>query len=284
MTKSKIQLGVKFLLLVGMACFIFPFVTVSCSTVTYVFTGMELMTTITLKEDLESASQQLYPNFLLMGAFVLAGFATFFGWKSIADQEEGSRGAVICSILGTICLILFPFTFQVYYNLDALITVEFQWGFYASLLAYLGGTVCILADFQGVGSNPVDFSDGTRNGQSSGTTQHSANPPALPQPVAPPAKVSLQIIQNGALLIVPIMTFPCYLGSDKNLCQIVLPDPKISSIHAQIYLENGIVYLRDLGTENGTMLNGAPLSIPADVLSGDEAILGSIRIRFIVEA
>lgn len=282
MTKSKIQLGVKFLLLVGMVFFIFPFVTVSCSTVTYDFTGMELMTTITLKEDLESASQQLYPNFLLMGAFVLAGFATFFGWKSIADQEEGSRGAVICSILGTICLILFPFTFQVYYNLDALITVEFQWGFYASLLAYLGGTVCILADFQGVGSNPVDFSDGTRNGQPPGTDQHTAIPAALPQPVSPPVKVSLQIVQSGASQIVPLMTLPCYLGSDKKLCQIVLPDPGISPVHAQIYMENGSVFLQDLGTENGTILNGARVTTPEEVLSGDEAALGSFRIRFIV--
>ena len=284
MTKSKIQLGVKFLLLVGMACFFFPFVTVSCSAVTYDFSGMELMTTITFKGDLKSASQQLYPNFLLIGAFVLAGFATFFGWKSIADREKGSRGAVICSILGTICLILFPFTFQIYYNLDAMITVEFQWGFYVSLLAYLGGTVCILADFQGVGSNPVAFSDGARHGQPPGTDQHTAIPPALPQPVAPPVKVSLQIMQNGMSQTVPILALPCYIGADKNLCQLVLPDPEISPVHAQIFLENGSVYLQDLGTENGTMLNGVPLSTPGEVLSGDEAILGSFHIRFIVAA
>ena len=57
MTKSRIQIGVKFLLLIGMACFIFPYATVSCSAVSYDFNGMELMTTITLKENIEDEAE-----------------------------------------------------------------------------------------------------------------------------------------------------------------------------------------------------------------------------------
>ena len=282
MTKSRIQIGVKFLLLIGMACFIFPYATVSCSAVSYDFNGMELMTTITLKEDIEDAAEQLYPNFLLMGAFVLAGFATFFGWKAIADQQDGSRAAVVCSILGTICLLLFPFTFQVYYNLDELITVEFQWGYYASLLAYVGGTACILADFQGVGSQQEPFLQGNTQKSPPGTEPSIQASPALPQSSFSNVSVALQITQNGSTIIMPNIPLPCYLGADQNFCHIVLSDPKISPIHAQIYFEKGNVYLQDMGSEYGTSLNGNPLSSPEEVLSGDEALIGSVRIRFVV--
>lgn len=282
MSKARIRLGVKFLLLVGMACFIFPFATVSCSAVHYEFNGLELMTAFTLKEDINSSGEQLYPNFLLMGAFILAGFATFLGWKAIADREEGSRGAVVCSILGTLCLLLFPFTFQVYYNLDELITVEFQWGFYASLLAYVGGTVCILADFQGVGSRQESFSKGATHKSPPGVEATMLGSPALPQTTFSKIKVALQITQNGTSQIMPSIPLPCYLGSDQNLCQIVLTDTKASSIHAQIYIENDSVYLQDMGSEYGTVLNGIQLSGPGEILSGDEALIDSIRIRFVV--
>lgn len=49
------------------------------------------------------------------------------------------------------------------------------------------------------------------------------------------------------------------IGKQKDEADLVLDDDSVSRLHARIYIENGIVYLEDLNSTNGTFKNGLRL-------------------------
>ncbi|MGC8878664.1 MAG: NBR1-Ig-like domain-containing protein [Anaerolineae bacterium] len=57
---------------------------------------------------------------------------------------------------------------------------------------------------------------------------------------------------------------------------IVIDDPQISRHHASITFEGGQWVLRDLGSTNGTTLNGQPVTVPVVVRDGDMIGLGEM--------
>lgn len=62
---------------------------------------------------------------------------------------------------------------------------------------------------------------------------------------------------------------------------LILDDPYASSYHAKIYIKNGECIIEDLGSTNGTMLNGEKIKNKEYLLSGDEITIGSVILRFI---
>ncbi len=50
------------------------------------------------------------------------------------------------------------------------------------------------------------------------------------------------------------------VGRDAAQCQIVLTEPRVSSVHATVKLDAGQILVRDERSNNGTTLNGAPVS------------------------
>jgi len=58
--------------------------------------------------------------------------------------------------------------------------------------------------------------------------------------------------------------------------RIVLDHPKVSLHHASIRNENGIYWLEDVGSTNGTHINGQRLSAPVALADGMEIRLGSL--------
>lgn len=52
-------------------------------------------------------------------------------------------------------------------------------------------------------------------------------------------------------------------------CDIVLPERQVSRQHAEIYLEGGRYFLRDLESKNGTYLNGQAVSDRVELDDGD---------------
>jgi len=60
---------------------------------------------------------------------------------------------------------------------------------------------------------------------------------------------------------------------------VVLDDPGISRRHAQVTNTNGTLTVEDLGSTNGTKLNGTALSAPTAAQNGDEITLGGVSLK-----
>jgi hypothetical protein len=61
-----------------------------------------------------------------------------------------------------------------------------------------------------------------------------------------------------------------------NGCRIALPgDTYASNLHARVYLADGLAFVEDLGSTNGTFVNGARISGPTAVRTGDRIQVGS---------
>lgn len=64
--------------------------------------------------------------------------------------------------------------------------------------------------------------------------------------------------------------------------QLVLEDQKASRSHAEIrHLGGGRYRLSDLGSANGTWLNGRRITVPKELENGDQVIIGSTQLRFV---
>jgi len=62
-------------------------------------------------------------------------------------------------------------------------------------------------------------------------------------------------------------------------CDVVLNDPNVSRRHAQIARSGDDVVLDDLGSTNGTKVNGAPAR-SMNLIDGDEITIGASRLMF----
>lgn len=67
------------------------------------------------------------------------------------------------------------------------------------------------------------------------------------------------------------------IGRDAAHCNLVIDDASVSRRHAQVYLEGGVPFLRDLGSSNGTWVNGQPLQHNAAALQpGSQIYIGHV--------
>lgn len=69
------------------------------------------------------------------------------------------------------------------------------------------------------------------------------------------------------------------IGRDEGL-DLRLPHPHVSRVHAELVVDRHGVNLRDLGSANGTWLNGARLLRPALLRPGDQVGVGPFQLLF----
>jgi pSer/pThr/pTyr-binding forkhead associated (FHA) protein len=67
------------------------------------------------------------------------------------------------------------------------------------------------------------------------------------------------------------------LGRGRQV-DLQLEDPNVSRRHAVIYWENGRLFVKDLGSTNGTLLNGRPVK-SGPLSRGDVISVGGNEIR-----
>lgn len=67
---------------------------------------------------------------------------------------------------------------------------------------------------------------------------------------------------------VTIPTYPLFIGREKRSA-ICIPLGAVSRRHAKVYEENGVFYIQDLGSINGTFLNGKRILDPVALKEGD---------------
>ncbi len=66
-------------------------------------------------------------------------------------------------------------------------------------------------------------------------------------------------------------------------CDVVLDDPNVSRQHAEVRPRGGSWVLTDLGSTNGSRVNGRQLTAPEVLKPGDEIDIGTTALRFEVE-
>lgn len=73
------------------------------------------------------------------------------------------------------------------------------------------------------------------------------------------------------------------VGRDSD-CECVLADETISARHARFAYHHSQWWVEDLGSRNGTGLNGAPLITPTILMHGDAVKCGKATLKIILEA
>ena len=59
---------------------------------------------------------------------------------------------------------------------------------------------------------------------------------------------------------------------------LILTDPEVSRRHARLETHGKYVYVRDLGSSNGTFLNGRRITSAIEIRPGDEIDIGTTRV------
>jgi pSer/pThr/pTyr-binding forkhead associated (FHA) protein len=65
------------------------------------------------------------------------------------------------------------------------------------------------------------------------------------------------------------------LGRERGTADLVIDDPGVSRRHARVLPENGGAIVEDLGSSNGTYVNGERISGPVELGAGDEVQVGA---------
>lgn len=76
---------------------------------------------------------------------------------------------------------------------------------------------------------------------------------------------------------------PLFVGRAKE-CDIVLASPAVSRRHAVVVYKNGICGVKDLGSFNGTLVNGRVISEPVNLREEDALKISSFILRFRLRA
>lgn len=94
--------------------------------------------------------------------------------------------------------------------------------------------------------------------------------------------VRLVVIEAGQTALAPGMAFPLQDVTSLGRAPangIVLNDPFVSTHHALISWREARWWLEDLGSKNGTTLNGEPVSRPTVMSVGDLIGVGQVVLR-----
>jgi pSer/pThr/pTyr-binding forkhead associated (FHA) protein len=91
-----------------------------------------------------------------------------------------------------------------------------------------------------------------------------------------PMRIDLEILQPSGNRELRAHS-PFELGRASGV-DVVVRDPEVSRRHARFTSSDGIVFLEDLASSNGTFLNGRRVNEPIEVRAGDAVDVGTTRI------
>lgn len=73
------------------------------------------------------------------------------------------------------------------------------------------------------------------------------------------------------------LPLPVVIGRGEQ-ASLKVADARVSRTHARIEMVDGKLFLHDLGSRNGTLLNARPIDAPEALREGDEIDVGDARI------
>jgi pSer/pThr/pTyr-binding forkhead associated (FHA) protein len=91
-----------------------------------------------------------------------------------------------------------------------------------------------------------------------------------------PMQVGLEIVERSGRREHDVRP-PIEIGRSKD-AGVSLPDQEVSREHARLSSYDGVVYVEDLRSRNGTFLNGRRVIEAIEVREGDEIDVGTTRI------
>ena len=102
--------------------------------------------------------------------------------------------------------------------------------------------------------------------------------------IAEPLEEQARIRQATALIIlgdkrIIVGSGGATLGRSRQ-CDVVVDDPNVSRTHAELRPRGGSWVLTDLGSTNGSSVNGRRIDAPTVIRSGDEIELGTATMKF----
>jgi pSer/pThr/pTyr-binding forkhead associated (FHA) protein len=105
-------------------------------------------------------------------------------------------------------------------------------------------------------------------------------PPAKPVKPAPTKGPKVHaLVRLGAEPIRLVDGAPLVIGRSEQ-CDLTIPSPRVSRKHCQLSWRQGQPYLKDLGSQNGTLVNGKRIYDRA-LQDGDEIVVGPFLITYL---
>jgi hypothetical protein len=129
--------------------------------------------------------------------------------------------------------------------------------------------------------DPHATADPDRDGRGETIIYGSVRPLDEPpeQPRRPRTPAPLLLLGGRRLIVGPAGVT---IGRSRR-CDVMVDDPNVSREHAEIRPRGSAWLLTDLGSTNGSRLNGRPLSGPEVIKSGDQIELGTTVLEFVLE-
>lgn len=90
---------------------------------------------------------------------------------------------------------------------------------------------------------------------------------------------TLVLLQAGVATPFPITGDEAVIGRHPD-CQIQLDSNMVSRRHARVFREGGKLFVEDLGSGNGTLLNGGRVTTATALKNGDRVKVGPVLLRF----
>jgi hypothetical protein len=136
---------------------------------------------------------------------------------------------------------------------------------------------------QAAAVHPVEEEPAPEASAASGRTMVYSNAGRLAEPLEERARArtttALLLLDGRRLVVGPAGVS---LGRSRE-CDVVLQDPNVSRKHAEVRPRGGSWVVADLGSTNGSRLNGQTIEGSEVVKPGDEIELGSTRLTFELE-
>lgn len=102
-----------------------------------------------------------------------------------------------------------------------------------------------------------------------------------PPPPLPGKRLKFTVIRDSSIMPIEIDLYDRLVIGRSNNCDIVLAEDKeVSRTHCELSLERDLINIVDLGSQNGTLVNGVPITGRYQIKNDDIILVGKTELRF----